>query len=825
MNKVFRCALLVLVLGVPPLFAQVPSQARPAEPRLVGPSQVKTVELRQVGPQSVSEPLIRANIRVKPGDAFSRIAVDDDVRNLYNTGYFYNIRILEDQTPEGVVLTYVLVAKPRITDIKFVGNTKWDSGNLMKLVKVKVGEPLDERKLFTAAQEIKKKYVNAGFPATTVKYTLNIDENAGRGTVTFEIAETPKVRLVNVVFDGAQAFPQKKLRKEVKTRRWHWFSWLTRSGRIKEEELEDDKDRLFTFYRDRGYIDFELKDVKQEFITPTRVILHFIVSEGRQYKVGAIGFKGPSLFTTNELANVLKMRVGDTFTPTGLSKDREALEDFYSSKGYIQVRVFPRKEPNIATGTMDLVYEIDEGQKFKIGRVDIKGNVKTKDKVIRRELAVSPGETFDMVRVKRSKNRLLQMGYFQRVDTHPEEDALGPVPNERNLIVGVEEKETGKFTIGAGFSSVDSLVGFVDMSQGNFDLFKWEPPWFQGAGQKFRLHLSVGTERQDYLVGFVEPWFLDRKLAFGVDVYYRELGFYSDLYDERRIGVRSSLTRALGSDFLIGSVSYTIESVGIRDVDIASPQTILDTKGDHFLNRFGSSIAYNTLNNDLLPSSGQLSELSSELVLGEANFYKLEAKTAWFFPGFFDGHIFEAGAKAGVVEAFSSFGEDAGPWRYVTNHNNITGNPKVTRIRNQPHNDVPFFERFYLGGAYSLRGFKYRDVSPQELGLFGVGSEPVGGNTYYMAYAEYSVPIIDNRESGGRGVSLRLAAFYDMGNVYYDSYEFDPGEFNADVGLGIRLNIPQLGPLRFDYGIPIHDSNDLGGGGRFNFTVGYRRDF
>jgi outer membrane protein insertion porin family len=812
MNRYFRCALLVLSLGLPLLFAQ-------------SPSQVKTVELRQVGPQSVSEPLVRANIRVKPGDNFSRLAVDDDVRNLYNTGYFYNIRILEDQTPEGVVLTYVLVAKPRVTDIKYVGNTKWDAKNLGKLVKVKVGEPLDERKLFAAAQEIKKKYVNAGFPRTEVKYTLNIDENAGRGTVTFEITETQKVRLVNVVFDDAKAFTQKKLRKQIKTRKWNLLSWITRTGRIKDDELEDDKDRLFEYYRDRGYIDFELKDVKQEFLTPTRVVLHFIVSEGRQYKVGAIGFKGPSLFSTNELANILKMRVGDIFTPTGLTKDREALEDFYSSKGYIQVRVFPRKDPNIETGTMDLVYEVDEGEKFKIGRVDIKGNIKTKDKVIRRELAVAPGETFDMVRVRRSKNRLMQMGYFQRVDTHPEEDALGPVPNERNLIVGVEERETGKFTIGAGFSSVDSLVGFVDISQGNFDLFKWEPPWFQGAGQKFRLHLSVGTVRQDYLVSFVEPWFLDRKLAFGVDLYYRELGFYSDLFDERRAGARFSLTRALGSDFLIGSVSYTVESVGITRVDPDSPTTILNAEGDHFLNRFGASIAYNTLDNDLLPSSGQLSELSSELVLGSANFYKLEAKTTWFFPGFADGHIFEVGLKAGVVEAFSSFGDKAGPFRTVIVTNRFAGGTRVVRLRNQPQNDVPFFERFYLGGAYSLRGFRYRDVSPQELGLHGVGREPVGGNTYYMAYAEYSVPIIDNRESGGRGVSLRLAGFYDMGNVYYKSYEFKPGEFNADVGLGIRLNIPQLGPLRFDYGIPVHDSNGLGGGGRFNFTVGYRRDF
>ena len=799
MKNLFRFALLVLLLGTftAPLAAQ-------------SPSQVRSVELNQVGPQQVSEPLIRANIRVKPGDTFSRVAIDDDVRNLYNTGYFYNIRIVEEQTPTGVVLTYVLVSKPRVTAIKFTGNTKYDEKDLQKVVKSKVGEPLDERRLFADAQEIKKKYQNAGFPRTDVKYTLSIDENAGRGTVTFEITEAPKVRVTDVVFDGATAFPQKKLRKVVKTRRWWFMSWIMQSGRIKDDVLEDDKDRLTEFYRNQGYIDFELKEVKQEFITPTRVILRFVINEGRQYKVGAIGFRGATLFDTNEIVKVTHMKVGDIFTPTGLAKDREAVEDFYGSRGFIDARVFPRKNPNVDTGTMDLVYEISEGEKSTIEKIEIKGNVKTKDKVIRRELAVSPGETFDMVRVKRSKSRLQQMGFFERVDARPEET---DVPNRKNLVVGVEEKNTGNFTIGAGFSSVDALVGFVEVSQGNFDLMK--PPTFTGAGQKFRLRASVGTVRQDYQVSFVEPWFLDRKLAFSVDLYYRELGFYSDLYDERRAGAKFGLTRALGSDFLIGSVGYSIETVGIRDVDPASPSTIVNTEGDHLLNRLSASLAYDTRNNALLPDRGQRSELNTEVVLGDANFYRLEAKTAWFFPGFFEGHVFETGVKAGVVEAFSSFGEDAGPFRFYFTTNRITGTVKTHRVKNLPHNDVPFFERYFLGGAYSLRGFRYRDVSPQERGIFGVGREPVGGNTYYMAYAEYSVPIIDR---------VRVAAFYDMGNVYYDSYQFKLDEFNADVGLGLRLNLP-IGPLRFDYGIPVHDSNDLGGGGRFNFTVGYQREF
>ena len=423
---------------------------------------------------------------------------------------------------------------------------------------------------------------------------------------------------------------------------------------------------------------------------------------------------------------------------------------------------------------------------------------------------MSPGETFYMVRVRRSKGRLMQTGFFERVDTRPEDS---DVPNEKNLVVGVEEKNTGQFTVGAGFSSVESFVGYVEVYQGNFDLFKW--PTFTGAGQKFRAKLALGTLRQDYEVSFIEPWFLDRKLSLGVDLYYKEIAFYSDLYDQRQIGGKVSLTRALFSDFLIGSISYTPEIIGILKVDEDSPSTILNTEGSFFLNRFGASIAYDTRNNSLLPNKGQRTELSTELTGGDANFYKLEAKTAWYFPGFFEGHVLELGLKGGVVEALGDFGEDAGPETEYFEFDQITGRQERKVRKNLPHNNVPFFERYFLGGAYSLRGFKYRDISPQERGKGDVGFEPVGGNSFYFGYAEYSVPIIE---------FLRVATFFDMGNVFYDSYKFK-STFASDAGVGLRLNIPRLGPLRFDYGIPIHDPDDRGGGGRFNFTVGYQREF
>ncbi len=795
------------------------------------PSSLKVarVEIKHVGPSTVSDELIRANVRIKAGEPYLRTAVDDDVRNLYSTGLFYNIRVAEDNSRDGVVLTYIVQGKPRLTDIKFSGNKKFSNSKLQKKISSKVGQPLDERKLFTDTQEIEKMYQKSGYPSTQVKYVLNIDETAGRGTATFEVKESPKVKIVEVDFVGATAFPQKKLRKLIKTRK-HWmFSWITGSGYLKDEQFDEDKEKLAEFYRDNGYIDYELKDVTIDYPTPKTMVLRLHVFEGRQYKVGSVNITGNKIFSLGEITNGVRfvqlfrgskfkpgvhnlpMDVGDVFTPKGLTKDTEAIEDFYGSKGYVDVTAGSRnlvvvRIPNTERGTMDLEFKIDEGKQFNIEKVEIHGNYKTKDKVIRRELAVAPGEVFDMVRVKVSKQRLEGLQYFEKVDTRSEDT---DVQRGKNLVVGIDEKNTGNISMGAGFSSVDSIVGFVEVSQGNFDLF--HPPTFTGGGQKFRLRVQVGTQRQDYLASFIEPWFLGRKLALGVDLYYRDLNFQSveNLYDETRAGIRTSLTRALGSDFLIGTVSYTLENVGIRLNNSAhgpliiaqpgsgrdhptyvvlpptAPPSIMEEAGYSLLSRLGASLAYDTRNSVTLPNKGQRTELFSELVGGplggERSFYKLELRSAWYFKGLAPGHVLEMVGRTGVAQAFGSTA------------------------------DVPFYDRYYLGGLYSLRGFIYRGISPREENL----DEPVGGDTFWFGSAEYSIPIIER---------FRFALFYDIGTVNVKAYDFSADGFSDNWGLGLRLNLP-IGPLRLDYGIPIHHDKYNSGSGRFQFGVGYTREF
>jgi outer membrane protein insertion porin family len=809
--------------------------AQPAGPK------VDRVDIQYVGPKSVSEQFIRANINLRAGDIYlpNGTQTADDIHSLYGTGQFYNIRVqVDSQGDGGVVVTYIVQARLRITDVKISGNKELSASKIRKKITVKAGEPLDEQKLFTDVQEIKKLYEKYGYPDTQVKYVFDtFDEAAGRASVTFQIVESPRLKVTRVEFTGASAFPQRELRKAIKTRK-HWmFSWLTGSGVFKKDQFEDDQDALTAFYRSHGYLDFAIKDVKFEHPKPNTMTVQFYVYEGKQYKVGSVKFTGNQVFDNAALRagllhvhdfqhskaklgpNNLPMDVGGTFTPDGLERDLQALEDFYGSKGYIDVQrehgaLRAVRIPNVDTGTMDLEFQIDEGQQSRVEQINIRGNIKTKDKVIRRELAIAPGEVFDMVRVNISRQRLENLDYFDKVQMQPE-PTDPPIAGRKNLDVDVQEKDTGKLTLGAGFSSVNALVGFVDVEQGNFDLF--HPPYFTGGGQKARLFVQLGTEEQDYELGFTEPWFLNRKLALGVDLYRHQWNFESpnNIFDETRTGARLSLTRALGSDFLIGSVSYAIEDVGIslnggwhdleslynpgqkQPLSISQPNTpaaILEQTGDHLFHRFDASLAYDTRNSVKLPNHGQRTELDPEFDVGDTTYFKVEAKTAWFFPGLFKGHVLEADGRVGIADSFSS-------------------------------TDVPFYDRYYLGGLYSLRGFKYRNIGPRDPAYGSpdnpnMANEPIGGNSYWFGSLNYSIPILEK----DNGPSVRFELFYDAGAVGAGSYSFS-GNFDDDAGLGLLLDIPHLGPLRLEYGVPITHDQYNSSSGKFQFGIGYQRAF
>ena len=751
------------------------------------------VTIRHVGPPAVSDSLILANVRIEAGSKYNRNAIDDDVRNLYATGYFYAIQILEEyDVDKGYHLIYLVQGNPTLTDIRFEGNTKYKDSKLLKTIESKIGRPLNDRRLFEDAQAIKKLYQKAGYPATKVDYVRSIDEQAGRATATFKVEEAPKIRIEDVIFEGATAFKQSKLRKAIKTRRWWMFSWLTGSGSYKEDQFEEDRDKLADFYRNEGYLDFELKDVKFDYPEPNRMVMRLQVFEGRQYRVGSVGFSGVTLIDTNAITRGLKMPTGKVFTPSGLYDDMEIVEDAYGIIGHIDARVRPQKSANVETGNMDLVYDITEGERVFIERIEIRGNTKTKDRVIRRELLVNPGEPFNKVLVKYSTNRVGLLNYFEKVGWTDENT---DVPNRRDLLINVDEKSTGNVQVGAGLSTVDSLVGFAEISQSNFDLFN--PPYFTGGGQKAIIRMQLGTERQDYTLTFQEPWMFGRKLIFNQDLYHREASYQSTLYNEKRTGTSTAFTRPLGSERLRGTLSYTLENVGILDVSPAASPAIKDEEGETLISEVGLRFDYDQRGGGFMPNRGYRTILDFGVaggpLGGETDFYRVELRHAHYFPGFGEGHIIEVLARAGVIDNYGR------------------------------SDDVPLFNRWFLGGAFNMRGFDYRDVGPKD-----ITGEPLGGETYWFSSFEYSIPIIDR---------VRLAAFYDIGMVYQNAYSFDSkvydsngnltidtGKFNDNFGLGIRLNLP-IGPLVFDYGIPINSDSRNESSGKFQFRAGYQRDF
>jgi outer membrane protein insertion porin family len=816
MKTRIRLALFMAAL----LSALMPSAyAQLAAPR------IHKILIRNVGPPAVSDDFIFANIRAKAGESFSRPVVDEDIKSLYATGYFFKIQAGEETTAEGVDLTYVVQGKPILTDLKIVGNKKMSLKKLKKKITSKTGQPLDERKIFDDARAMQEIYEKAGYQKTTVTAEPPvIDEAAGRGTVTFVIQETPRIKIKDIVFVNA-TLPQKQLRKVLKTRR-HWmFSWITGSGVLKEDDFEDDQEKLVEYYQNKGYIDFAIKDVQYDHPSPKWLVIRIIVSEGKLYKVGTLDIKGNHIYSTNDFINgvkidrklmKLKLTPGVTFSPADFNEDVDTIRDMYGSKGYLErdegtTSIVGNHVANPVTGRIDISYDIDEGQQNFIEKIIIRGNVKTKDKVLRRELAVYPGEVYDMVRVKLSKARLDQMQYFEKVDTKAQET---DIPNRKDLVIGVEEKNTGNVTVGAGFSSVESIVGFVELKQGNFDLFN--PPTFTGAGQKFEMKASIGTLLQDYEISFVEPWFLGKQLSLGVDLFHRE-DYYDSLnseYQESFDGATLSLTKALGIPGLRGGVHYTIEDVHVGIVPGFSTNfttnyvtsanglaqtgslqggnistNILAERGTYIVSEVGVTLTYDTRNSLQIPDRGQVIQVMANVAAqpGDTDFYKVELRGSQFFPGFFKGHTFELDGRLGTVS----------PWDTSTR--------------------VPIFERYFLGGLYNLRGYKYETVGQED--QFG---EPLGGDTMFAGTAEYTIPIIK---------MLRVAAFYDVGNVFPAPFSFNPGPnrglYSDDAGLGLRIILPIGGgtPLRLDYGVPITHDPNVGSAGHFQFGFGFTHPF
>jgi outer membrane protein insertion porin family len=761
---------------------------------------VQEIEIRFVGPETVNRAVVRANVQTEIGQPRNRLLIEQDVRNLIATGHFADVRVLEEDVPGGVRIVYQVQGKVQVREILVRGQRRFREERLRKELTLKVNEPLDERKIHIDRQKLTDFYQKAGYPDIVVTHETSIDPDAGTAVVTYNIEEGERLRIARIEFRGVTAFPPKQLHKLMRTRKNWFLAWMTGAGVIRTEQFEDDLDKLREFYRSKGYIDMEIQQTRVERISAKWVVVHIEIFEGRQYKVGEIGISGNTLFTEDELRQQMPMKEGATFTPDGLNKNIKAIQDHYGARGYLDTVVFTSKIPNVETGRMDLQFALQEGHLTYIDKIRIRGNTKTRDKVIRRELAVAPGDVYNTVRVDASVERLKNLNYFSKVDATPEPTE---VPNRRNVVVEVEEQRTGTVTFGAGFSSIDNFIGFVEVTQGNFDLFNW--PTFTGGGQKLRLRAQIGMRRQDYVLSFVEPWFLDQRLALGVDIFRRTSRFLSDVYNEDRTGGDIFLEKAL-SEFVRVRLEYSIQEIDIRTGSAASAE-VASQSGSHLRSAMALQLVYDARDSVFLTTRGNRTEFSAEVaggpLAGDVDIYKLQARSSQFFP-FFNQHVLQIVGSIGVVDAFGD----------------TKGSGGFNPVTLTPINDVPIFDRYFLGGANTLRGFRFRQVGPKD-----ETGEPIGGNTFASLTLEYSFPIVER---------IRGAVFYDVGFVNARAYDFSLSEktgpaglglvnsgINDNFGFGVRLNLP-IGPIRLDYGIPIRKDSFTSRSGKFQFSIGYQ---
>src|SRR5213593_1538348 len=699
------------------------AQAPQAAPQ--GPPIVRSIDVQYTGPQTVSKERILAQIRTRVGQPYSNQVVEQDIAALYKTGSVHNVRIFAQPEGDGVKVIVAVQTRAIMREIEIAGAERIKAKRLRKEIKLRLNQPVNEQQLEEARQKIIEVYQGRGFTDVSVQFRVDpIDEKRGTARVVFTVNEGVKGAVRAIHFEGNAHFSERVLRKQMKTRGKTPIYFVDKSGRLDEVQLEQDLDKIREFYQDHGYIDVEVKSVRRERTEKGPMIITVVVSEGPQYHVRKLTVSGYQVAREDKIRALLKMKEGSVYSPKQLRDDAKAVADAYGSGGYVDLVILPEGAP-AGPALIDVTYKIEEGDRSFVNRINIEGNTRTKDKVIRREVLVAPGDVFNTVRVDVTKKRLENLGYFAKVETYPEET---DIPGRKDLTIQVQEKRTGSLSFGGGFSTVDQLVGFAELTQGNFDLFNW--PSFTGAGQKFRLRIQYGTQRKDLVMTLTEPYFLDRRLALTGQLFYTEANYLSNEYNQRNYGFMVEMRKPLNA-YMYGTLGYTLQDVDIFDVSASASDVIQSQAGSTLESKVFTSVVFDSRDNPLLSHRGQQVTFSpfitGSFLGGDIQMYGLDLEGSQYFHLKWDTILLINGEIATV--SHYSYGSG-----------------------------VPIYERLYLGGSNNLRGFPYREVGPQDQ-----NGEPTGGQTMARTTIEWTFPIIEK---------ARGALFYDMGFVNSEAWSF-----------------------------------------------------
>jgi outer membrane protein insertion porin family len=725
-------------------------------------SQVRIDRIEISGNRNVSEQRILLLMKTKTGGEFNEEVLKEDVRSLVETGFFSDVRYSTEEGKAGVIVRIYVVEKPVIRDIQFAGNRVFSGKKLKEFLGVNKGDILDEVKILGGIEEIKTKYREKRFYLTEISYEI---ENGEESTVKILIDEKGRGYVKNLMFAGNNSFSSSRLKRlmKIKQRKMPFIR-----GTFKEDLFSKDIERVKNFYRERGFLDIKIKSNISADEKSRLLNVQVTVDEGKQYHLGNIKFKGDTIFDEAELISLLILKEkGEIFSRKRADENFKNLVTFYVDRGYLRGRVEEVPMIGERSDVMDITYFIEPGMIYHAGEIIVRGNTKTKDKVIRREVKIEPGDKITSDGMRKSFNNLFDLNYFEKIDIYPE---FAKDSQTANVVVDVEEKgKTGIFLIGGGYSSVDDLIGVISVQQTNFDITN--PPSFTGGGQNLTFTTELGTEAQNFRLSFTEPYFLDKPVWFGADLYSTKREWTD--YTDERIGGALRFGRRWENISL--GFTVRVEEVTLSDIDITS---IAGQEGDNNMkNSITTSFAYSNLDSKRSPKKGILSRMSLEyaggVLQGDIDFIKPIFENNFYYP--FKNLTFHSRTYAGMVREVGDT------------------------------DDVPIYERFFGGGIGTVRGYEERSLGPDEDGI------PLGGESLFAQNLELIYPLYED--------ILKGVLFFDAGNVWEDWGEF--GSLRKSVGAGVRLMVPLFNaPVEIYYGYAL-DEKPGEPQGRWHFGMSF----
>ncbi|MBP1684497.1 MAG: yaeT [Deltaproteobacteria bacterium] len=738
------------------------------------------------GNRRVEEEAIRVQLRSQPGMRFNEETVDNDVRALYRMGFFENVEADLAQEDNQWVLTYRVSERPLIKEIKIEGNKKVNREDIEGALKVRPNTILEPDKVSKGIEEAKKVYEKKGYLDAQIEYSTSAsaywkaeEGKPSQVILTYKITEGKRVRITKFTFEGARAFSQRKLKGVMQTKEKWFLSWLTGAGNLDNEVLKTDIERLTAFYYDHGYIDVRIDEpvVRR---TAKGLEVTIKLDEGTQYKVGKVNIGGDMLADADmeKARKKLGLKTGEIFRTSKLREDINAVTDIYGDEGYAFVNVNPETEVDHDAEIVNVTYRVSKGPEVYIDKIDITGNTKTRDKVVRRELELGEQQRFSGSKLRRSQERLRRLGYFEDVNITTRkaesEDRL-------DLLVDVKEASTGSFSAGAGVASGESFLFNVRLQEIN--LF--------GRGQRLTLNTDYGSIRRNISLDFTEPYFLDTEFTTGVSIFNWQLEF--DNFT--RGGTGGSIRvlypfTALGWNKLWGvslqdtrfGMDYRIEDAEIKDVSPSASAQIRTEQGSSLTSAITPRLYRDTRNHPFDPTDGSLQDLSVEFagLGGDSEFIKADLRLRFYYPFYrsptFGTFTYMLGSTIGYGYGFGG------------------------------DNELPLFERYFPGGINSVRGFKILSLGPRNNIWNSYAqlehSDPVGGSQQLVFNNEIIFPVVEQ-------LGLKGVVFFDTGNAFSSSHGMDLGDMRMSFGAGVRWQSP-MGPLRIEFGIPInsHEGDD-----------------